>query len=63
MNVVPDPANYILYFEHHQVVHTEFREPGLLAPFVKAMKEERYHLPTDPPDGTFKPVEWQRPKE
>ena len=55
--VVPDHGRQLLQTDHHDVVHVDFAEEGMVEPFVRHTAEE-YPLPTEPPDWTFKRPDW-----
>ena len=60
--LIPDDGRAIVFFEHHRVVHVEFREPELLTVAVDALERAGHALPAELPDATFKPVPWMTPK-
>lgn len=56
--VIPEDGSAILFFEHHGVVHAEFRESARLESAVGSLASAGYPLPTRAPDETFKPAGW-----
>ena len=61
--VIPDHARQIVKTSHHDVVHVDFNDPSRIAAFAKRMSEEKFELPQEVPDGTFKIPHWMRGKE
>jgi hypothetical protein len=55
---IPEDGSAVLFFEHHHVVHAEFRDSQRLDATIDALASAGYLLPTELPDATFKPVEW-----
>jgi hypothetical protein len=60
--LIPDDGSAVLFFEHHHVVHAEFRDHVQLHAAIDSLATAGYLLPSELPDATFKPVEWMRPK-
>jgi len=56
--IVPDHARYLLYVDHHEVVHVEFRNASDIEPFIEHMASSGYLLPDEVPDWTFKKPSW-----
>ena len=56
--VVPDRARTLLKVSHHEVVHVDFCDVGEVDPFVAAMADCGFDLPTTVPDATFKMPSW-----
>ena len=47
--IVPDHAQHILYFDHHEMVHVDCRERGSFASLVEALRREG--IETEPTGG------------
>jgi hypothetical protein len=58
--VIPDHGRQIVKTSHHDVVHVSFKEPGMVADFVEKLAKEKFHLPKEVPDGTFKTPDWMK---
>lgn len=58
--LIPDTGNGLLFFEHHKVVHMQFRNSERLRTAVDLMETEGYPLPIEPPDETFKSITWTK---
>ena len=56
--VIPDHGRFILYVDHHDVIHVEFRDGADIAAYVEHMANEKYFLPDEVPDETFKRPGW-----
>ena len=58
--VVPDHAQYIMETDHHDAVHVSFRDDERLQHFITGMREQKFYLPDDVPDATFKVPGWTK---
>jgi len=58
--VVPDHAQFIMKTSHHAVVELAFRNEQAMKLFIAGMKKEKFNLPDDLPDATFKKPEWMK---
>src|SRR6266849_1260490 len=58
--LVPDTARGILQTDHHGVIHASFRDKASMDAFIQNMAEEKFRLPEDLPDATFKIPEWMQ---
>jgi hypothetical protein len=56
--VIPDHGRFILEVDHHKVIHVQFRDGTDVARYVDHMAGEKYFLPEEVPDATFKRPEW-----
>lgn len=56
--IIPDHGRQIVQTDHHDVVHVRFRDGAMLGGFIEHMASEKYLLPEEPPDGTFKRPDW-----
>ena len=56
--VIPDHGRFMLSVDHHDVIHVEFREGADAAKYVEHMASEKYFLPDELPDETFKKPDW-----
>jgi hypothetical protein len=56
--VVPDHGRQFLQTDHHDVVHVCFADEKQIEPFIAHMAGEKYLLPDEPPDATFKKPDW-----
>ena len=56
--VVPDSRDVVLMIDHHGVVLAKFPSKQRCIAYVRALEAEEIKLPTEPPDETFKPVDW-----
>jgi len=56
--LIPDHGQQLVQADHHGVVHVECGSEPRAVEFVAHMAAERYALPTDPPDWTFKRPAW-----
>jgi hypothetical protein len=46
--------------DHHGVIHVSFRDDEGLQKFITRMREEKFPLPNDLPDTTFKMPDWMK---
>lgn len=56
--VVPNHGQCFLKLSHHDVIHITCRDPKDLEQIIATMDEEKFPLPKEVPDGTFKVPDW-----
>jgi hypothetical protein len=61
MIAIPEDGHFVLYFEHHKVVHVSFRDRVRLQTSVGVLAGAGFPLPAEAPDGTFKQEPWMQP--
>jgi hypothetical protein len=55
---VPNHGRQVVQTDHHDVVHAECADEGLMLELVRHMASSGYELPSEPPDWTFKRPTW-----
>ena len=55
---VPDHGRAVLWAGHHDALYLDTATPGEMRAAVEALAAAGYHLPTEPPDGTFRRPPW-----
>jgi hypothetical protein len=58
--IIPDHARQFLQTDHHDVVHVNFADEQTVNPFVDHMARNKYTLPDEEPDATFKRPDWMK---